>query len=91
MDEVVDGTLSTQGKAMLEMDALNGEIYTYPSSKEKGILSTSFRIEPAGSLLLYCSDKNLKLIRNAPEKTGEAAPGDGKQAGPPSAVYATML
>ena len=43
MDEVVDGTLSTQGKAMLEMDALNGEIYTYPSSKEKGILSTSFR------------------------------------------------
>ena len=69
MDEVVDGTLSTQGKAMLEMDALNGEIYTYPSSKEKGILSTSFRIEPAGSLLLYCSDKNPK---NYPERPGKA-------------------
>ena len=51
------------------MDALNGEIYTYPSSKEKGILSTSFRIEPAGSLLLYCSDKNPK---NYPERPGKA-------------------
>ena len=69
MDEVVDGTLSTQGKAMLEMDALNGEIYTYPSSKEGDILSTSFRIEPAGSLLLYCSDKNSK---NYPERPGKA-------------------
>ena len=69
MDEVVDGTLSTQGKAMLEMDALNGEIYTYPSSKEGDILSTSFRIEPAGSLLLYCSDKNPK---NYPERPGKA-------------------
>ena len=70
MDEVVDGTLSTQGKAMLEMDALNGEIYTYPSSKERDILSISSRIEPAGSLLLYCSDKNPKNYPERPEKVG---------------------
>lgn len=72
MDEVVDGTLSTQGKAMLEMDALNGEIYTYPSSKEGDKLSTSFRIEPAGSLLLYCSAKKPKSYPERPGKVGSS-------------------
>ena len=73
MDEAVAGSLSMPGKGMLEMDALNGEIYTYPSSKEGNKLSTSFRIEPAGSLLLYCSAKRPKNYPERPRKAGSNA------------------
>lgn len=73
MDETVDGSLSMPGKAMLEMDALNGEIYTYPSSKKGDKLSTSFRIEPAGSLLLYCSAKRPESYPERPRKAGSNA------------------
>lgn len=73
MDEAVAGSLSMPGKGMLEMDALNGEIYTYPSSKEGNKLSTSFRIEPAGSLLLYCSAKRPENYPERPRKAGSNA------------------
>ena len=69
MDEVVDAPFRRR-ESHAGNGCLNGEIYTYPSSKERDILSISFRIEPAGSLLLYCSDKNPKNYPERPGKVG---------------------
>lgn len=70
MDEAVTGTLSIPGKTVLEMDAFNGQIYTYPVDKDGDKLSASFRIEPAGSLLLYCSTKGQKKYPERPAQAG---------------------
>ena len=58
MEEASVGKLSVKGKTLLEMDAESGVIYKYPSGKENGKLKASFKIEPAGSLLLYSSYKS---------------------------------
>ena len=58
MEEASTGKISVKGKTLLEMDAESGIIYNYPSEKENGLLTASFKIEPAGSLLLYSSYKS---------------------------------
>ncbi|MDR0698907.1 MAG: hypothetical protein LBG28_06790 [Tannerella sp.] len=58
MDEVSLGELTIKGKTLLEMDAESGQIYIYPSTVATGKLTASFRLEPAGSLLLYSSYKS---------------------------------
>lgn len=70
MDEATTGTLSVQGKTILEMDAMTGKIYTYPATRQEDGLSTQFRLEPAGSLLLYCMDKGNTPYPERPEKAG---------------------
>lgn len=57
MDEAVTGELTSKGKAMLEMDAISGDIYSYPSVLKEKNLITKFKLEPAQSLLLFCSQK----------------------------------
>ena len=58
MEEASTGKISVKGNTLLEMDSENGAIYKYPAGKEKGMLTSSFKIEPAGSLLLYSSYKS---------------------------------
>ncbi|MDR1526029.1 MAG: hypothetical protein LBS79_12365 [Tannerella sp.] len=58
MDEASSGELTIKGKTLLEMDAENGDIYEYPSSAAAGKLTASFRLEPAGSLVLFSSYKS---------------------------------
>ena len=58
MNEASTGTIAVKGKSLLELDALNGTIYAYPCENKKGLLSASFRLEPAGSLLLFSSNKS---------------------------------
>lgn len=70
MDETVSGTISSKGKTVLEMDALTGRIYSYPNEKKGDGLTVSFRIEPAGSLLLYFPDKSQKTYPERPAKAG---------------------
>lgn len=70
MDEAVSGTLSIQGKTILEMDAMTGKIYTYPATRNEDGLSTQFHIEAAGSLLLYCLNKETSQYPSKPEKPG---------------------
>jgi hypothetical protein len=56
LEEASVGELVIKGKTLLEMDAESGEVYLYPSSSGEGNrLTASFRIEPAGSLVLYSS------------------------------------
>jgi len=69
MEEASTGNLSIKGKTLLDMDALSGNIYKYPSSKVDGKLTASFRIEPAGSLLLYCSYNSRNDYKPRPEET----------------------
>ena len=60
MTEAVTGRISMPGKTLLEMDAFTGQINAYPSESEEGVISASFRLEPAGSLLLFSSFKEKK-------------------------------
>jgi hypothetical protein len=68
MEEASTGEISVKGKTLLEMDAETGEIYLYPSSGEKNRLTASFRIEPAGSLILYSSYGTKREYRAKPEE-----------------------
>ena len=58
LNEVSTGKVSLKGASLIELDALEGNMYTYPSEKEeKGLLSFEFKLEPSGSLLLFSSKK----------------------------------
>ena len=52
------------------MDAMSGNIYTYPSTKADGKLTMKFHLEPAGSLLLYSSKGSLKSYPEIPAVAG---------------------
>lgn len=55
MEEKTKGSVNMKGKTLLQMDAMTGKITAYPFSKVKNSLKADFEIEPAGSLLLFCS------------------------------------
>lgn len=73
MDEAVTGTISLKGNTLLEMDAMSGKIYTYPSTENEDNLTASFRIEPAGSLLLYAASGNKGGYEAKPLPAGSSA------------------
>jgi hypothetical protein len=69
MKEASFVNISVKGETLLEMDAASGKIQTYPSEKGNGMLKASFKIEPAGSLLLFASrHSNVKYPVRQEEK-----------------------
>ena len=52
------------------MDAMSGNIYTYPSTTADGKLTMKFHLEPAGSLLLYSSKGSQKSYPEMPAVAG---------------------
>ena len=70
LDEAVDGTVTVNGKSAVQMDAMSGNIYTYPSTKADGKLTMKFHLEPAGSLLLYSSKGSQKSYPEMPAVAG---------------------
>ena len=66
MNEASSGQFSIKGKTLLEMDALSGDIYQYSSEKKGDVMSATFRLEAAGSLLLFSSYKTNQnyVVRN---------------------------
>lgn len=70
MNEAVTGQLSVGAKSVVKMDAATGKIYAYPSRKAEGKSVVDFRLEPAGSLLLYCAGKSLKGYPAEPASAG---------------------
>ncbi|MDD4592562.1 MAG: glycosyl hydrolase [Parabacteroides sp.] len=61
MKEAVEGSLSVNGKILMKLDAQTGKIYVYPSTVKAGKLTVSFKVEPAGSLILYALKTNPKM------------------------------
>ena len=72
MEDASVGQLSVKGKTLINMDAESGKIYKYPSEKNGGTLMASFRIEPAGSMLLYSSYKSQDGFEMRPGEATEA-------------------
>ena len=70
LDEAADGTVTVNGKSAVQMDAMSGNIYTYPSTKADGKLTMKFHLEPAGSLLLYSSKGSQKSYPEMPAVAG---------------------
>lgn len=56
-DETLSGTISLPGKSLLEADAADGNFYEYPYSEVNGRINASFRLLPAGSLILFSSSR----------------------------------
>ncbi|SDK66740.1 hypothetical protein SAMN04487898_110131 [Pedobacter sp. ok626] len=57
MDEISKGKVVLKGKDALVMDLFSGEIRDYPDKEDKGKLEFDFDIPPAGSLMVFVSDK----------------------------------
>lgn len=70
MSEAVDGTVTVNGKSVVQMDAMSGKIYEYPAEGDKGKLTMKFHLEPAASLLLYYSKGSLKSYPELPAVAG---------------------
>lgn len=70
MNEVTRGTVLLKGKSVLKLDAMQGKIYEYPVDQKEENLSVHFELEPAGSLLLYCSHKTMNGYAKEPVLAG---------------------
>jgi hypothetical protein len=60
-DDVFDGNFSTEGKTVVMLDPATGDQSLYPYTISGEELTVDFTIEPAGSLLLFISDKEISL------------------------------
>ncbi|MCE5346461.1 MAG: hypothetical protein LLG13_09265 [Bacteroidales bacterium] len=69
----VNGFLNTNGKYAIEMNTFTGEIYNYPGQQNGDKISLSYSIPPAGSLLLFVSDKK-QSDNQAPPKARNLNP-----------------
>ena len=78
MDEASSGSIALKGKTLLKMDALNGTINRYPTEKKKDLLYADFQLEPAGSLLLFSSEKTKNdYVVSIDLKPGKTVPAIG--------------
>ena len=62
LESYLNGSLTAKGSEAAEMNTLTGEIYGYLSEEENGMVSLSFSIPPAGSLLLYIPEKGKRFV-----------------------------
>ena len=51
--ENVNGSVTTNGADVLELNTITGEIYGYPNNQEEKSVNISYNLHPAGSLLLF--------------------------------------
>ncbi len=70
LTENANGTLTTNGKDVLEMNTLTGSIHGYPNNVSGDNVNISYSLPPAGSLLLYIPDKKSSDY-TIQQKTGE--------------------
>lgn len=71
MDESVNGTIVSTKKSVASLEAMNGQIYAYPFVADKDFILIKFRLEPAESLLLFCSENTLKGYPQRPPLAGD--------------------
>jgi len=57
LEETVTGEFTWEGKELLQLDAMKGEISIYPYIRKDGTIKAQFVLPPAGSLLLFSSNK----------------------------------
>ena len=78
MEEASVGAVKMKGETLLQMNALNGKITVYPATQENGFMSAEFKVEPAGSLLLFCSEKAKNNYDTTPFFDSEVVPSVGE-------------
>lgn len=65
LEESSAGRIVIPAKTLLEMDAFTGDVYTYPFEEgDEGLVTVSFNLPPAGSLLLYAADENISKYQS---------------------------
>jgi hypothetical protein len=61
LKEQNSGSLTLKGKNAAELNTLSGKIGRYPSTTDNDNITLSWSLPPAGSLLLFVSDKDLSI------------------------------
>ena len=64
MEEPTNGVIKVKGKSVVEMDAFTGDLKSYPSGAKNEESSINFNLPPAGSLLLFISNKKTKEYKS---------------------------
>lgn len=70
MSEAVKGEVTLPGQSVVELNAMDGRVYSYPFECKEQI-QLSYTLEPAGSLLLFVSSKSLSGYPSAVRSPGE--------------------
>jgi hypothetical protein len=60
-DDIFKGKFSTKGRTVIILDPATGDQSLYPFSISSEEITADFAIEPAGSLLLFISDKEISV------------------------------
>ena len=79
LDEQARGTIRMKGEEALCLNPSSGNIYKYPAEKNDSLISISFTLHPAGSLLLFVPDDRPEGSWPEPESMipAEVMPLDG--------------
>lgn len=70
LSETAEGSFNVKGQTVVVMDLFKGSIRRYPAKKVDSLLKVNFSISPAGSLLLFVSEKTLRYPVMEEEPSG---------------------
>ncbi len=73
LESPLTGTFKTAGADVIEMNTLSGEKYGYPNSQSGDVVSSSFTLPPAGSLLVFVPKTGNEDLP-VPAKAGNMSP-----------------
>jgi hypothetical protein len=69
-DKPARASITVKGKHVVRLDPMTGEVYSYPSKRDKGKVTFDYELDPAGSALFVVTNK----------KTGDPVMGNSKPA-----------
>jgi len=71
LEEQTEGRLEIKGKSAVEMDAFTGELKSFPFSASEGDITLNYKLFPAGSLLLFISNEDIRDSKLTEKPTKE--------------------
>ncbi|WP_029906928.1 glycosyl hydrolase [Prevotella sp. 10(H)] len=67
LTESATGKVSIEGKTLMQLDGMSGDIYSYPSRQQGKFVEAEFNLPPAGSLILFSSPSGNNQYQPKPE------------------------
>lgn len=71
LTDTAEGNISVEGKYLIELDGMSGEIFTYPSQQKGELVKAHFSLPPAGSLILFSPSSGVSKYAAKPEITNK--------------------
>ena len=67
LTESAKGKISLEGKTLMEIDGMSGEIFAYPYAQQGKFANAEFILPPAGSLILFSSPSSVNKYQTKPQ------------------------